>query len=516
MAISWWHLGNGVLCACAALVLMALALGRRRRSVCGPGAARGVAAAALLALVCLGASCAQAQTIYSDPNGGTYLGDGSGIASGVDSTVVGANGASATGTNSTAIGAGALSSGANSVAIGAGSTDGGQANVFSVGSPTQARTIINVAPGAVASGSTDVVTGGQLYTTNQNVAAAQSTANNAATTATAAQSTASSAQATANSAQTTANAASTTANAAQSTANAAQSAASSAQSTANSALGLAQNSVQYDDATHASVTLNPGGSSPAGLHHVAAATLSATSTDAVNGSQLYAVAQGVGALGASTAAALGGGATYDAASGAITPPSYTVGGLTYNTVGGALSGLDAAIASSPAGLVQQPGGASAAVTVGAQTGGTQVSVAGTAGDRRVSGVAAGVAGNDAVNLGQMNQAIEQAGSSTLGQANAYTQAQVSGLADQIANGVNEAKRYADRGVAAAMAMPAVPMLNAGDRWAGAAVSSYGSAQAIGVAMAYQPTEGMNIAAGISTSTHSGGSVGLRLQVGYRW
>ncbi|HEX7752796.1 MAG TPA: YadA-like family protein, partial [Novosphingobium sp.] len=52
-------------------------------------------------------------------------------------------------------------------------------------------------------------------------------------------------------------------------------------------------------------------------------------TDAVNVSQLNQVAQ-------NTATALGGGATYDPATGAYTGPSYTVGGNTYNTVGDAL------------------------------------------------------------------------------------------------------------------------------------------------------------------------------------
>jgi autotransporter adhesin len=50
------------------------------------------------------------------------------------------------------------------------------------------------------------------------------------------------------------------------------------------------NAVQYDTAAHDSITLNQGGT-PANLHNVAAGTVSATSTDAVNGSQLYATNQ---------------------------------------------------------------------------------------------------------------------------------------------------------------------------------------------------------------------------------
>jgi autotransporter adhesin len=65
---------------------------------------------------------------------------------------------------------------------------------------------------------------------------------------------------------------------------------------------------------------------------VAAGAVNAASTDAVNGSQLYAHA-------ASTAVALGGGSTVNA-DGTITAPSYTVGGTVVNSVGGAISNLD--------------------------------------------------------------------------------------------------------------------------------------------------------------------------------
>ena len=57
---------------------------------------------------------------------------------------------------------------------------------------------------------------------------------------------------------------------------------------------VADNAVQYDDAGHTSVTLGgTGAAAPVGLHNVAAGTVSATSTDAVNGSQLFATNQQV-------------------------------------------------------------------------------------------------------------------------------------------------------------------------------------------------------------------------------
>lgn len=46
------------------------------------------------------------------------------------------------------------------------------------------------------------------------------------------------------------------------------------------------------------------------------------------------------ALGESTAAAFGGGATYDAATGAVSAPSYSIAGGNYSNVGSALSAVD--------------------------------------------------------------------------------------------------------------------------------------------------------------------------------
>ncbi len=81
---------------------------------------------------------------------------------------------------------------------------------------------------------------------------------------------------------------------------------------------------------------------------VAAGALTATSADAVNGAQLFATNQSVAATGnalAATgnavAAALGGGASYSAATGTLTGPTYTFGsGAQFTSVGGALGNLD--------------------------------------------------------------------------------------------------------------------------------------------------------------------------------
>ena len=167
-------------------------------------------------------------------NGAVAIG-GNASASGVDAIAIGlgatatgsvaiglnasaANGGAAFGDNSvatatlaTAVGPGASATGANSVAIGSGSV-ATAANTVSFGSAGNQRVLTNVASGSVAAGSTDVVNGGQLFTTNQNVAAAVASA--------------------------------------------------------NTALAMGQNAVQYDNPGHTSITLHPGGA-PVAIHNVA-------------------------------------------------------------------------------------------------------------------------------------------------------------------------------------------------------------------------------------------------------
>ncbi|AOJ76423.1 YadA family autotransporter adhesin [Burkholderia ubonensis] len=130
--------------------------------------------------------------------------------------------------------------------------------------------------------------------------------------------------------------------------------------------------VQYDDASKSSITL--GGAGGTRITNVQAGTLSATSTDAVNGSQLHATNQQVAKN------------TTD-----ITNLQESVTNVT----------------NGKAGLVQQqdPNGA---ITVGKDSGGTSVNFAGTSGDRVLSGVAAGVNANDAVNMAQFNSALNTA------------------------------------------------------------------------------------------------------------
>ncbi|AQT51966.1 MULTISPECIES: ESPR-type extended signal peptide-containing protein [Burkholderia cepacia complex] len=152
---------------------------------------------------------------------------------------------------------------------------------------------------------------------------------------------------------------------------------------------------------------------------VAAGDVSATSNEAVNGSQLHGVSESV-------AAAIGGTSTVNP-DGTITAPSFTVGDgkggtTTVNNVGDAVTNLDGRvtnnegdiakladqIGSGTVGLVQQAG-AGANLTVGANTDGAAVDFTGTAGERKLIGVAAGdvsATSNEAVNGSQLHGVSE--------------------------------------------------------------------------------------------------------------
>lgn len=92
------------------------------------------------------------------------------------------------------------------------------------------------------------------------------------------------------------------------------------------------------------------------VQNVAAGNVSVVSTDAVNGSQLYGVAQGVNALGASLAAGIGAGAAYETATGKVSGVSLNVAGGQQSSLGDAIVALDAAGKTANAGFAAVLGG----------------------------------------------------------------------------------------------------------------------------------------------------------------
>ncbi|MBR8432383.1 YadA-like family protein [Burkholderia cenocepacia] len=112
----------------------------------------------------------------------------------------------------------------------------------------------------------------------------------------------------------------------------------------NQLTAVSDRAVKYDtnadgSVNYNSVTLNPGGS-PSKLANVAAGDVSSTSTDAVNGAQLNQTNQTVNNLGDSTASAMGGGASYDPATGKVTSPTYNIAGGRQTTISDAINALN--------------------------------------------------------------------------------------------------------------------------------------------------------------------------------
>ena len=91
--------------------------------------------------------------------------------------------------------------------------------------------------------------------------------------------------------------------------------------------------LQWDTNTNTYSASHNGAASK--ITNVAAGTVDATSTDAVNGSQIYGISDSI-------ADALGGGTTVNA-DGSISAPTYTIADADYNNVGDALNAIDSTL-----------------------------------------------------------------------------------------------------------------------------------------------------------------------------
>ncbi len=206
------------------------------------------------------------------------------------------------------------------------------------------------------------------------------------------------------------------------------------------------------------VTLAGGNvTAPVTITNVAAGTLSATSTDAVNGSQLYATNQTVVAVQATanTALALGQNSVqYDSA-------SHTD------------------------------------ITLG------------NAGDAPVSihNVAAGLSPTDAVNVAQLNNGL----SNTLAQANSYTDQRIASLSFDL----KRTRKNADAGTAGALAAAGLPQAyEAGKGMISVAAGAYGSETAVALGASKAMNDGHTVVklfASYDTSHRTGATAGVGYQ-----
>ncbi|CAE6772869.1 YadA-like family protein [Paraburkholderia aspalathi] len=257
------------------------------------------------------------------------------------------------------------------------------------------RKLTGLSVGELSATSTDAVNGSQLYTTNQNVA--QNTSDITKNSGDIAQNASDIAQNTSDIAK---NAGDITKIDSRVT-NVEGSVSNITNQINNGELGLVQQDQTTRDLTVASdkdgTRVNFAGT--AGARELVGVAAGTTSNSAVNVGQLSPVV-----------ASLGGGAQVNA-DGSVTGPTYHVQGGTQNTVGGALDSLDNGLSTlqtqinnGSIGMVTQ-NQTSRDILVGAATDGLRVNMAGTAGNRVVTGVAAGAvnaSSSDAVNGAQLH------------------------------------------------------------------------------------------------------------------
>jgi trimeric autotransporter adhesin len=158
--------------------------------------------------------------------------------------------------------------------------------------------------------------------------------------------------------------------------------------------------VKYDDdgtgnPDTSRVTLAGAGGTTIG--NLAPGAVNAASTEAINGGQLYAVS-------GSVATALGAGVVVGP-DGTLSAPAFTIGGSTYDSVGDAFDAVDGALADA---------GQAGAFAVRYDDDGagnpdtSRVTLEGTAGTT-IGNVAAGVAADEAVNVGQLEPVVDALG-----------------------------------------------------------------------------------------------------------
>jgi hypothetical protein len=208
------------------------------------------------------------------------------------------------------------------------------------------------------------------------------------------------------------------------------------------------NFVAYDDMTMNRIALK--GANGTKITGLAAGTVAAASRDAVNGGQLYTVADSV-------AATLGGGTVVNP-NGTLAAPGYVIGGRTYTDVGGALAALNTTVGDPSAGskYIKVLSAASGSMATGAEAvaiGGSAfaasnnsiaigsgsramyadstaigansstyaantVSVGSRGEERRITNVASGTNMTDAATVGQVYDILMSQNSSTASQLNA--------------------------------------------------------------------------------------------------
>ncbi|WP_306770770.1 YadA-like family protein [Paraburkholderia sp. UYCP14C] len=282
---------------------------------------------------------------------------------------------------------------------------------------------------------------------------------------------------------------------------------------------VASDAVLYDNGSHNSVTLGGvGASSAVALTNVAAGAISATSTDAINGSQLYTFETAIEAQIGSATGSTSSGTQLPSSSSASTGTGTGTASSPYTGVNSSGNAASATGTESVAigGNSTASAGHTVAVGSGAQATGTgssawganatasapnsvalgsgsvasepnSVSVGSPGNERTITNVAPGVNPTDAVNMSQLNS---------------------------VQQGVNALARQAYLGVAGATALTMIPDVDPGKTLSiGIGTGHYQGYSAVAIGFTARITDNLKVKGGVSSSA-SGTVYGAGL--GYQW
>ncbi|MEJ0003769.1 MAG: YadA-like family protein [Pararobbsia sp.] len=239
--------------------------------------------------------------------------------------------------------------------------------------------------------------------------------------------------------------------------------------------------VTYDDDAKGIVSF--AGASGTRLTNVAAGSITAGSTDAVNGGQIASLAQSFNAK--------------------LDGLDVRVTSLESNAGTGGGNGGNGGSSS----VVDGPNGATSIGVGSALPQDYALSVGAPGSERRITNVAVGTAGTDAVNLNQLNAARDSA----IQQSNSYTDLRF----HQSQARVNDVARTAYSGVAMAMAMPNISPAKPGSTVVAAGTGGFQGYGAFGLGVTYRSPNGQVLVNGAVAYSNSGGAA-TRVQVGYEF
>ncbi|MFL9920162.1 YadA-like family protein [Paraburkholderia fungorum] len=243
------------------------------------------------------------------------------------------------------------------------------------------------------------------------------------------------------------------------------------QTTINNISGSVANAVQYDSSTHDKVTLGgtAANASRVTLTNLQDGDLSATSTDAVTGAQLWNTNQQIGSLGQQLV-----NINQVVQNNAVTGNAF----VAVNSTGNAAQAIgNSSVAIGGGAKASAPNSVAIGEGSVADLSNT-VSVGSAGNERRITNVAAGQAPSDAVNM------------------------------QQFQGGMNEMARNAYSGTASAIALTMVPEVDAGKNLAiGVGTAGYKGYQAVAVGLSARVTQSLKVklGAGISSATTTVGA-----------